>query len=180
MDLERHPLYRRAEQIFRLTRGSLGGPSRGRRKALKIAFFGVALSVMPTVAMAQESAKQPPPEDLKITLSEADYQALVAYTDTDAAAYRPGVDAHGRPVVGANVTNQNPGLIPNEITFTLTLRLGDFAPDIAAGLADSTAPIGEIAVRGQEIFLNGHSLNTLQTEALAVQCQQQIETRQPD
>ncbi len=82
--------------------------------------------------------------------------------------------------MGANVTNQNPGLIPNEITFTLTLRLGDFAPDIAAGLADSTAPIGEIAVRGQEIFLNGHSLNTLQTEALAVQCQQQIETRQPD
>lgn len=180
MDLERHPLYRRAEQIFQLTRGSLGWPSRGPRKALKIAVFGAALSLIPVLTTAQEAPKEAPPDHALIILSAADCRTLVAYTDTAAAAYRPGVDVRGRPVAGANVADQNPGLIPDVITFTLSLRLGDFAPNVAAGLADSSPPIGEIAVREKEVFLNGQSLNVLQTEAFATQCQHHIEARELD
>ena len=60
--------------------------------------------------------------------------------------------------------------MPAEITFTATLRLNDFVPVIAAGLAGTGAPIVEITVRGQDVFLHGQALNELQEKSLADQC----------
>ena len=180
MNLERHPLYRRAEQIFRLTLRSPGWLSAGCRIALKTALFAPIPLLFSAGIQAQESAQATGQDEAKIVLGEADCRALIAYTDTGAAAYQPGVDVHGRPVVSANVSTQSPSIVPDEVIFTLTLRLGDFVPNIANELADSSAPIGEIAVRGQEVFLNDHALNALQTEALAEQCDRHLASGDDD
>jgi hypothetical protein len=93
----------------------------------------------------------------------------VRYTETNSGAYKPGVNVNGCPVAGANIADTGVSIVKANINFTLTLRLADLVPDIAAGLADSAAPIEEITVRGQDAFLNGHALNELQTKGLDYQ-----------
>ena len=105
-----------------------------------------------------------------------DCGAFVWDTDTNSAAYKPGVDVNGCPVAGTNVSDTGVSIVLAEITFTLTLCLADFIPYIAAGLAGSAAPIGEITVRGQEVFLNGHTLNELQTKGLDEQCRTNLDS----
>ena len=64
-----------------------------------------------------------------------------------------------------------------EINFTLTFHLADFVPDIAVGLAGFAAPIGEITVRRQDVFLNRYALNELQTKSLDDQFRSNLDSR---
>lgn len=174
MDLEGHPQYQRPKQIIRLTLGHRGNASIWPNTPAKAAFLATGLALLAATAAAQSNQSDPPQGDTRITISDTDCRALVRYIDNGSAAYKPGVDVHGRPVAGANLSDKGTDLIPSEITFTLSLRLGDFAPDIAAGLADSAAAIAEITVRGQEVFLNERPLTDLQSEVLADQCRAKL------
>ena len=175
MDLERHPQYRRSAQIFRLTLGCPGRPSFLWKMGTITAFLGFVLVAGTGATAAQEAPKSSAGNETEISIRRTDCRALVQYTDTDAASYKPGVDVNGRPVAGANVSDAGASIVPAEITFTLTLRLADFVPGLAAGLADTTAPIGEILVRGQDVFLNGRALNQRQSQVLTEQCRANLE-----
>ncbi|MDA0366934.1 MAG: hypothetical protein O3C65_07730 [Proteobacteria bacterium] len=95
---------------------------------------------------------------------------MVRYVDTGDAAFKPGVDVQGRPVVGANLSESSATVVPSDVTFTLTLRLGDLVPGIASSLAESSAPVGEVSIRGNDVLLNGQSLNDAQANILALAC----------
>jgi hypothetical protein len=126
------------------------------------------------------AAQTPPPNSVgnqaENSIRGTDCRALVRCTDMNSAAYKPGLDTDVSPVAGANVSDTGVSIVLAEITFTLTLCLADFIPHIAAGLAGSAAPIGEITVRGQEVFLNGHTLNELQTKGLDEQCRTNLDS----
>ena len=80
-------------------------------------------------------------------------------------------------MAGTNVSDTGVSIKPAEIIFTLTLRPADFVQDIAAGLAGSEAPIGEVTVPTHHLFLNGHALNELHTKGLADQCRSNLDSR---
>jgi hypothetical protein len=151
-----------------------GRPSFLSKMGAIAAFLGF-VSMSGSGATAAQEAAESSEKEPKISVSRSDCRTLVQYTDTGAAAYKPGVDVNGRPVAGANLTDNGASIVPTEITFTLTLKLADFVPGLPSALADSAAPIGEISVRGQDVFLNGRVLNDLQTQGLAEQCRANLE-----
>lgn len=158
-----------------LTLGYPGRPSFLLKMGAIAAFLGFVLVASSGASVAQKALESSTGNETEISIRRTDCRALVQYTDTEAAAYKPGVDVIGRPVVGANLSDNGASIVPAEITFTLTLRLADFVPGLAASLADSAAPIGEISVRGQDVFLNGRALNEHQTQILAEQCRAHLE-----
>jgi hypothetical protein len=139
-----------------------------------VAFIGFVL-LNSSVATAQGGAEPRAPGQTEISVSRDDCKVLAQYADVGAADYKPGVDVNGRPVAGANLSGEGTSVVPTEITFTLTVRLADFVPGLATGLADSVAPIGEIAVRGRDVFLNDRLLNERQSQVLAEQCRTNLE-----
>jgi len=170
MDLERHPEYLRRMQILLLTWISASLHPGQLWIGLKAAVFLVLLTAHAAAAEAEGEPESSRSEAQTIVVSREDCRVLAAYTEQGSADYKPGVDANGRPVVGANLADPAPSVVPDEITFTLTVRLADFVPGLTDSLADSAAPIGEITVRGGEVFLNGRSLNEAQSNTLAVAC----------
>ncbi|NQV80089.1 MAG: hypothetical protein HQ495_06010 [Alphaproteobacteria bacterium] len=140
-----------------------------------MAVFLVFLATQWSGAVAQNAAPETTSGVGKIALSRASCVAIIRYVDTGDAAFKPGVDVHGRPVVGANISEPSTTDVSSDITFTLTLRLGDFGPGIASGLVDSTASVGEVSIRGNNVLLNGQSLSDAQANTLALACKTQIE-----
>lgn len=103
---------------------------------------------------------------------------MVAYEDTGAADYKPGVDAYGRPVASADLDNTASQVLPREVTFALTVRLADLVPGLTNSLSDSTAAIGEITVRGNEVLMNGQPLTDRQRNAILIACRQRLGNEQ--
>ena len=85
------------------------------------------------------------------------------------AAYTPGVDVRGAPVVGADLDSASVE-IDNDISFPVTIDVMEYAglQDIE-GLAGE-AVLGTITVRGGELFFNDRPLRGDQEQALSALC----------
>ena len=177
MGMGRHPLYLPARQIFLLTPGR----SRSAPAVVKMAAWAaVFLMFWPLGgdgALAQESSAPYASELTTIEVNHESCRALVRYVDIGSAAYQPGVDVQGRPVAGADLTERTVDVAPSDVVFSLTVRLEDFVPGVAAALSDSTAPIGEVTVRGHEVLFNGQSLSATEAAALAAACRLHLDTK---
>lgn len=175
MGMGRHPLYRREGQIFLLTPGMRLDSPTSRTMAVGAAVFLVFLTLSGDCMSAQEVPSTRGSAHTPITVNQESCRALVRYVDTGNATYQPGVDVFGRPVAGADLVDQAVVIAPSDVVFSLTIRLKDYAPGVAAALSDSTARIGEITVRGQEVLFNGQPLSANETAALAAACRQHVD-----
>ncbi len=175
MGMGRHPLYLSRKRIFLLTPRNVNRLTISRRITLGMAVFLAFFAANWSDAVAQNASPDATSAIGKIVLSRESCRAMVRYVDTGDAAFKPGVDVQGRPVVGANLSESSATIVPSDVTFTLTLRLGDFVPGIASSLADSSAPVGEVSIRGNDVLLNGQSLSDAQAHILALACNAQLE-----
>ena len=112
-------------------------------------------------------------QETRVRITKADCSRLVKYTASPGVAHQPGIDAHGRAVIPADL-DSGPGfetaghyLVSLEVD--LAERLG-----IPSGPSnfDADAEIGLIEVREERTYLNGRPLQSEGQAELAALCRQ--------
>ena len=117
------------------------------------------------------------PDEIRLTVSEADCRRLVAHQPRGDVAYQPGVDVRGKAVAPAVLpasTDLGDRLLEKEIAFDLALNPLLFAgdPRLETQFGEASVSLGRVEVDGQtgEATLDGEALTDPQTAAIAKAC----------
>ena len=111
-------------------------------------------------------------ESAAVTISRADCDRLVAHVPSPDVAYRPGMDAHGRPVAPADLDGGVRLDLPEDIVIEIEVDLFErfgIPADPASYQAD--ALIGLVEYRDGRFTFNGQPLQDEDAAALAERCQ---------
>jgi len=125
------------------------------------------LFVLPAVALA--FATSAVAQAHTIVVDGAACRALATHQPAPDVAYRPGVDARGRPVAGADLAPSAPVLSPS---FTFDLN-ADLAPYLPAGsrLAMPQMGVGRVTLGPDgKVLFNGQQVGQGDGAALAAAC----------
>lgn len=118
------------------------------------------------------------PAGADVAISRRDCQYLVNHQPAPDVTYRPGVDAHGRSVVPADLNGGNQLQLPDTIYIPIEVNLGrrfNIPPN--SNLWKSTAEIGVVTVTGGQVSFNGQPLTPQDNSALAALCREHGVTR---
>ena len=124
-----------------------------------------ALLLVTAPAMAAETV---------VSLDRRDCARLVRYTPAPDVAYRPGVDAHGRKVVPADLGGTGEIALPTRFEIPIKVDLSDRLGIPPNGDADYIArfPVGAVtADEDGRIAFNGVPLTDDEAADLAARCQ---------
>ena len=114
-----------------------------------------------------------------IEMSGDDCRRLLVHANETAAAYRPGIDAHGEAVAPADLDTGTSLPLPRTFEILVTvdllerLGLGD-----RAGV-EAEALIGVVEVEGTEVTFNGRPLNRDAASSLTELCREAMATQPP-
>lgn len=109
----------------------------------------------------------------EVTVKPEDCRRLVAHRPTDDVAYKPGVDAYGRPVTPADLPGTQVIKAPNKITFSITYdALKGLGVSEGAGLLSGEASVGDVSydISKGRLEFNGEPLTDPEIGALAIAC----------
>lgn len=110
-------------------------------------------------------------EDFKLEVSKANCQRIVKYTAEQDVNYKPGVDAQGRPVVPADL-NQNQIKIPDTVFIDLSLPFKDLLKNYNPKLKNAEVSVGviEYNISSGRMTYNGQELSDPALNAIAQEC----------
>jgi hypothetical protein len=115
------------------------------------------------------------PAAAEIAVSRQDCDRLVKYQEPPGVEYQPGVDAHGQPVVPADVNGGYNLNLPKTIVIPIEVLLQDrFHLPANSVLWEGKAQVGTVTVEGDRVFFNGQELTDPETAALAEVCREQL------
>lgn len=97
------------------------------------------------------------------------YLVTAEPADMSGAAYTPGVDVRGNPVVGAELDSGSVE-IDNDISFPVTIDVMEYAGLQEVDGLEGEAVLGTITVRDGELFFNDRPLRGGQEQALVDLC----------
>ncbi|TXH34679.1 MAG: hypothetical protein E6Q98_17430 [Rhodospirillaceae bacterium] len=118
------------------------------------------------------------PAGADVAISRRDCQYLVNHQPAPDVAYQPGVDAHGRAVVPADLNSGNQIQLPDTIYIPIEVNLGRrFHIPPNSRLWQSTAEVGVVTVTGDQVSFNGQPLTPQDNSALAALCREHGVTR---
>ncbi len=127
----------------------------------------IALLAVPAQAPGQ------PERTVGLLVPAAVCRALVTHQPAPDVAYRPGVDALGRPVAPADLPGSASFRFSDTFVINLTLDLAErFGIAGAPELFDAEAYLGTVLVRGNRVFFNGQPITSEGEAALAQACRQ--------
>jgi hypothetical protein len=109
----------------------------------------------------------------KVTVTPLDCRRLVAHRPADDVAYKPGVDAYGRPVTPADLPGTQVIKAPDKITFNITYdALGKLGLTKASNLLSGEATVGEVSydISSGRLEFNGAPLTDPEIAVLATAC----------
>lgn len=112
----------------------------------------------------------------KATVSEKDCRQLVDYAASQDPSYKPGVDARGRPVAGADLPSAQSQIgMPQNFTFDLNVSLSGYGIPSTSPIYQPNANVGKITVEdgGRRVLFNGQPLGGQEKSALADLCKKQ-------
>ena len=111
----------------------------------------------------------------EVTVKPQDCRRLVAHEPADDVAYKPGVDAYGRPVKPADLPGTQVIKAPNKITFNITYDAlkGLGLSEETSSLLSGEASIGEVSydISKGRLEFNGQPLSDPEIAALALACE---------
>jgi hypothetical protein len=138
---------------------------------MAIKIFALSVSAMFLAGLAL-------PARADLAISRRDCQYLVRHEPAPDVAYQPGVDVHGRAVAPADLNPAGQIKLPDTIYIPIEVDLGrrfHIPPD--SRLWQSTAEIGIVTVKGNEVSFNGQPLTPQDNSALAALCREHGVTR---
>lgn len=126
--------------------------------------------------VAQNRPATAPADSATIQVTGVDCRRLfVEHRPAPDVTYRPGVDVHGRPVVGADL-NPTPQIrVPETVAFDVAVDLRRFGIAQTSPLYQPNVKLGEVRVdvlSGKTLY-NGEALGNPEIEALREACRRQ-------
>jgi hypothetical protein len=111
--------------------------------------------------------------DLAVTRRDCD--RLVRYQQAPGVEYQPGVDAHGRQVVPADLGGGNQIKPPETIVIPIEVLIQDrFHIPTNSVLWKGKAQVGVVTVTGDQAYYEGQLLGDPETAALEQLCREQF------
>jgi hypothetical protein len=115
------------------------------------------------------------PAAADIAVSRQDCDRLVKYRQPPGVEYQPGVDAHGEPVVPADLGGGANIQLPETIIIPIEVLIQDrFHIPANSALWSAKAEMGVVTVQGDQVLYNGQPLTDPETTALAALCREQL------
>ena len=113
-------------------------------------------------------------EPLEVRISQADCTRLLAHIPSDDVAYRPGVDARGRPVAPADLDGAPALALPEGYRVRIEVDSDDrFGIPATAGSYDADIVIGEALVEADgRVLFNGQPLRSDAAFELGRRCRE--------
>ncbi len=113
-------------------------------------------------------------EALEVRISRADCARLVAHVPGDDVAYRPGVDARGRPVAPADLDGTPTLALPESYRIRIEVDSDDrFGIPATAGRYDADIAVGEALVEADgRVLFNGQPLQSDEAFELGRRCRE--------
>jgi hypothetical protein len=109
-----------------------------------------------------------------IAVTRQDCNRLEKYQQPAGVEYQPGVDAHGAPVVPADLNGGANIQLPETIVIPIELFIQDkYHIPANSVLFAAKAEVGTVTVRGDRVYFNGQELTDPEEAALADLCRQQ-------
>ncbi|HEX2116637.1 MAG TPA: hypothetical protein VHM01_19710 [Alphaproteobacteria bacterium] len=113
----------------------------------------------------------------KVTIAGIDCRKLIPHQPSADVAYKPGVDARGRPVAPADVNGAPQIRMPEVITFDAAVDLRRFGIPATSPLFQPNVSVGRVDVlRDGRIFFNGERLGSPEIAALEELCSRAAKT----
>lgn len=125
------------------------------------------------IALGAGLAADAKPGTAEITVSPKDCRRLVAHVPAGDVAYKPGVDAYGRPVKPADLPGTQVITAPDKITFSITYdALKGLGLSGTSSLLSGEASVGEVSydIASGRMEFNGQPLTDPEIAALATAC----------
>jgi len=131
----------------------------------------IGLAVMAVFVDAQGDEVEP--GTAEVTVTPKDCRRLAAHKPAEDVAYKPGVDAYGRPVTPADLPGTQVIKAPDKITFSITYdALGKLGLTDSSSLLSGEATIGEVSydISSGRLEFNGEPLTDPEIAVLATAC----------
>jgi len=136
-----------------------------------------AICIVGSIVTVAGAAAAPPQgsasvnADGRVVVSSSVCAAVVAHLPDAGVAYTPGVDAHGKPVVPADLPENNSRVNADSVPIELDLDLRKrFKIPTDARLFRRRAELGILSVQGNQVFFNGQPLAGGEASLLAAAC----------
>ncbi|NQV56571.1 MAG: hypothetical protein HQ503_11990 [Rhodospirillales bacterium] len=115
----------------------------------------------------------------KVEVSKRDCQRLVRKTGTAGAAYKPGVDARGRKVAGADLNGGSPIKLPDTLSFDVSTDLGNLTGKSIGGGKVSDSKVGAVKYdfKSGQMTFNGKPIGNRAEAELSAKCQKVLSGR---
>jgi hypothetical protein len=112
----------------------------------------------------------------QIMVTAVDCQRLLAHIPSPDVAYKPGVDAYGRPVTPADLPSGDRVKPPETFTIDIEVDLQErFGIPRNSELFEGDVQLGSVEVMADgKAFYNGQSLQDPEQEALADYCRERL------
>ncbi len=108
-----------------------------------------------------------------IAVTRQDCDRLVKYRQAPGVEYQPGVDAHGEPVVPADLGGGYQISPPETIVIPIEILIQDrFHIPANSVLWNAKAQVGVVTVKGDQVFYEGQLLGDAETAALEAICRE--------
>jgi hypothetical protein len=113
-----------------------------------------------------------------VTITGVDCRKLARHMPAPDVAYKPGVDARGRPVAPADINAAPQIRVPETITFDAAVDLRRFGIPQTSPLFQPNVAVGRVDVlQDGRVFFNGERLGDPEIAALEEFCRQRIRAR---
>jgi hypothetical protein len=111
-----------------------------------------------------------------VAVTRQDCDRMVEYQQPSGVEYQAGVDAHGQPVVPADLNGGITIKAPETVVIPIELFLQDkyHIPGNSV-LWSGKAEVGTVTVHGKRVYFNGQELSDPEQAALADLCQQRLQ-----
>lgn len=112
----------------------------------------------------------PAPKAAKVKVTKRQCAQVLVNSGAD-VAYKPGVDARGRKVAGANLKSTGPKIEPpKEISFDINYDLSSKVSGAGGNVYDPNFKVGTVTVKDGVPYFNGQPLEDQEQKKLAEAC----------
>ncbi len=128
--------------------------------------FPTWLMVLAVCAPVESGAADVKGSSVRVTKSEC--RRIAKHEST--ADYKPGVDARGKKVKGADLPGGSPIKLPETISIDIGIDLDKKYGLGSGGKYTGEGKVGTVTVKGDKVFFNGQPLDQRDQAAIAEAC----------